>query len=596
MKPKRYYTPALPGLFFAAVLLCSCFTGLIAQAQQVKVSIGEGPFFIGDSIRFEVRVSGTDVEPTIEIAGTESEGLKVRFLDSGQQSFTQIINGRVVQSGASYNYSYVMDVSEPGDYSIGPFQVKAGSRVLSHPPLNVTVSDIELNDQMKLEVNFPAGNYYPGQRIPIELAWKFSGDVQTIRELKIQTEIFDRFQTLNAEKRQARNVIRILTKKGVLQLPATYSRETDRGETYQVLTVKSVLVVDRPQSMQIPAAVATCRKIIGVARRTNLFDLPVDRLGGYKTIPQKAISEPISVNVLPFPSEGRPSGFSGAIGEKYSLSTSVNRARFRVGDPVSLQLEISGVGNLDAVGLPEISSRLPPEKFDVTDEAIGGVVSGDKKQFTVPFRVKDESVDQIPPIRFSWFDPSAEQYVTVESKSISLDVSEGKFITSDDVVRPDASVTSKNDLMNADLLEQGSAMLDLSIESDVSEFRKKSKSGFSGTQYYVFYVLGGICILIAILDRRRVKPKSAGELFRDRMNAIRTRINALALDDDVIENLGTLLRELQSVGENWAGEDEQPLVDSLISKCDEIAFRPTPPSEVEKQELQDAAKRLMRSI
>jgi len=56
------------------------------------------------------------------------------------------------------------------------------------------------------------------------------------------------------------------------------------------------------------------------------------------------------------------------------------------------------------------------------------------KQFKVSIRVKDRNVTQIPPLKFSWFNPDLEQFKTTQSLPIALQVLEAQVVSAADVV------------------------------------------------------------------------------------------------------------------------------------------------------------------
>ena len=57
------------------------------------------------------------------------------------------------------------------------------------------------------------------------------------------------------------------------------------------------------------------------------------------------------LEVKPLPKEGRPEDFSGAIGQ-FSLQASATPKQAAAGDPISLNVTVSGRGNFDAMGSP----------------------------------------------------------------------------------------------------------------------------------------------------------------------------------------------------------------------------------------------------
>jgi hypothetical protein len=61
-------------------------------------------------------------------------------------------------------------------------------------------------------------------------------------------------------------------------------------------------------------------------------------------------------------------------------------------------------------------------------------VQGNTKTFTQTLRPTSESVREIPPIAFSWFDPNTGRYETAASKPIALSVSAVERLTTDAIL------------------------------------------------------------------------------------------------------------------------------------------------------------------
>lgn len=135
-------------------------------------------------------------------------------------------------------------------------------------------------------------------------------------------------------------------------------------------------------------------------------------------------SEPITLNIQPLPREGRPANFRGAVG-RYDLETSAGPRTVRAGEPVTVTVKISGVGNLDTVTPPEIPSgdlfqTYSPE-VETRKEVSGGRLGGERifKQVLIPLTAE---VKEIPPVSFTFFDPEPGEYRTLTGKPLAIEV------------------------------------------------------------------------------------------------------------------------------------------------------------------------------
>lgn len=158
------------------------------------------------------------------------------------------------------------------------------------------------------------------------------------------------------------------------------------------------------------------------------FDDPIfDQFFGRTTEKQITLhTDGAEVKINEVPVEGRPRDFSGAVG-KFAISGSASPVTGSTGDPLTLKLAITGQGNFNRVsteGLPagtDWKSYQPSASFAARDTS---ETSGTKTftQSIVPLKAGDQDV---PPVRFSYYDPDSKKFVTCESAPIPLNIKQG---------------------------------------------------------------------------------------------------------------------------------------------------------------------------
>jgi hypothetical protein len=149
--------------------------------------------------------------------------------------------------------------------------------------------------------------------------------------------------------------------------------------------------------------------------------VPLDRLAG-----EPVQNQPITIKVRPLPQEGRPAGFSGTVGV-YTLGAQLDKNEVRVGEPLTLQVSISGDGHIDSVGEPDL--KLPPaiEKYDSEREAkeeynaVQNRLQG-RIQYDFVLIPRQEGDFILEPIEFIYFDPGNGQYRTLSQGPFKLKV------------------------------------------------------------------------------------------------------------------------------------------------------------------------------
>ena len=136
-------------------------------------------------------------------------------------------------------------------------------------------------------------------------------------------------------------------------------------------------------------------------------------------------SEPVSVRVKKLPLEGRPSEFTGAVGE-FEVQASVDKQNLVSHQPFSLRVRIEGKGNAKVIDLPNI--ELPPEleRYDTKSETRFFKNGTSFKEFEVLMIPRKSGALKIPSLKLGFFDPKKEGYYIKETSPIELDVAEGE--------------------------------------------------------------------------------------------------------------------------------------------------------------------------
>ncbi len=149
------------------------------------------------------------------------------------------------------------------------------------------------------------------------------------------------------------------------------------------------------------------------------FDIP-----DVQEIPIKLKSKEVTVQVKPLPGNA-PASFGGAVGN-FTFSSSVNKSSTHTNEPVTLKLVISGQGNIKLINEPQFELPGDLEKFDPVinsrlDNSLGGT-----KTFEYLLMPKAPGTFTIPPVEFSYFDPSTKQYKTLKSQAFTVNVEKGQ--------------------------------------------------------------------------------------------------------------------------------------------------------------------------
>jgi hypothetical protein len=201
------------------------------------------------------------------------------------------------------------------------------------------------------------------------------------------------------------------------------------GNQFLLMTWHSVLAAVKPGDFSLSVEAPMSVKIntlssedISIASRMGAPFLQ----GLYSAIKPKDVNvtSPTSeLKVLPLPAEGRPSDFSGAVGN-FQVTSDIAPAHPAAGDPLTLRLHVTGTGNFDRVDSPMFSQlehwkTYPPKSAFKKSDALG--YKGEKV-FEQPLITAQSGDQTIPGLAFSYFNPNTRRYERVQTPPIEVSV------------------------------------------------------------------------------------------------------------------------------------------------------------------------------
>ncbi len=428
--------------------------GIIAGAQfahadspSVTAVLNSSEASLGETVRLEIRITGArgaDAPEQIMV-----DGLEIRRTGTSQRIEMNNLN---LTSSVVYDYT-VMPL-RAGRFTIPPQTIRVGNNSLRSPALTLNVADSSgrssgarsgrdtqaagSNNLVFAELIVPSKTAYVGEIVPVQIRMGFDPRVRP--RLIEPPEIAGQGFTAQKLQQSAENT------------------ETISGRIYEVVTYKTAIAAARAGKFEIGPVKAKAQVVVPrrqSAPRTrprSPFDLldqddpfsdpffsnPFSQLGERREVEIK--SEPVALEVKPLPPNAPPS-FSGAIGN-FTMTTEAKPKTVQVGDPITVTNTISGRGNFDRVNAPVIEDergwhKYPPSSKFKQDDEVG--LSGTKAFETV--LSPNEKKQGLPLLAFSYFDPVKEQYVTLHSEPIPINVEGGAAVASSAGAAPPGSAT-----------------------------------------------------------------------------------------------------------------------------------------------------------
>ncbi len=198
---------------------------------------------------------------------------------------------------------------------------------------------------------------------------------------------------------------------------------TYKGEPYRyVIVKKAVLVPNKAGKIIIEPLESEVTAGVPMDRRDFFGNMMLQDINFTITTGKKVI------NVKPLPEENKPLNFKGAVGNfQFDVNTSKNL--LKANESANIKVKITGKGNLKLIELPKI---IAPQGLEVYDpehkENIRTKLSGMQGEIYDQYAIVPQFKGKfkIPEISFSYFNPKDEQYHTIVSNPIFINVPEGE--------------------------------------------------------------------------------------------------------------------------------------------------------------------------
>ena len=324
--------------------------------------------------------------------------------------------------------TYSLTASREGSIQLPPVTVEVDGKTYRTNPVTVSIVKPGTTDRLDLELTLSEQQCYVGQPVVLTVKFYVSADIGDF-QFNIPALTNGAFEVEEADVSDPQaKLYRLHT--GMTVMVSQYRVKHNNMEAILV-TFSKILIPKRPGLIAMPEASVSANVAVGRARSRDLFD---SFLGGQIQYKRFSVnSEPLNLNVLPVPDEGKPSEFYGLIGQ-YTISASAAPTQVNVGDPITLTIKIGGSKYLKPVQWPDLEQvRELMDNFKIPLQKASPTIDKGFKVFTQTIRANNDKVTRIPPIPLASFDAGEGKYVTKYTEPIELDVAPTKVLTSADL-------------------------------------------------------------------------------------------------------------------------------------------------------------------
>jgi hypothetical protein len=396
------------GWLLLCIGLLLCAAQSFAAEPKFSATLDRDTILAGETATLTLTFEGVSPQgmPTIPaIPGLTQVGRPASSFN------TTIVNG---EASSTVSFSVPLRADKAGEYVIPQFTVNVGGKQLQSTPLTLKVTAApavteQSNRPAFLTIVLPKKEIYVGEVLVPEMRLFVRADLQfgDAQIPPLRGDGFTAGQFIRGQdfQKQVGNVM------------------------YNVVPVSAALV-------PVKAGLLTINAINGTITVAVPSSNPIDQLLGRAAGKQVALSiGEQNLTVLPLPSTNVPAGFSGAVGN-FRMDFTAGPTNIAAGEPITVNVRITGRGNFDAVTLPEQAAwrdfkTYPPKiDFKASDKFnVAGI-----KTFEEVISPESADIKEIPGFVFSFFNPDKKTYETLSKPAIPLMVRAGAAAVAPSVV------------------------------------------------------------------------------------------------------------------------------------------------------------------
>lgn len=468
-------------LFYISILLFLTSFTMMSQETELTASVSKNKLGVNQrlKIEFEINKQGADnfsppVFKNFKIVGGPSQSISRSWIN-GKASF-------------KLSYTYILQPLRKGEFMIPEASIELNGKTIKSKPIKVIVLDaVEIpkdpNDpnyiaeqNVHLVAEVSRSNPFVGQGVYVEYKLYVSNNISVNDYAVTESPEYNGFW--NQE----------------IQINGLRAREgTYNGEPYRYVVLKKALLIPT-KSGKLTIDPMKMDIVIGVPTgRGDFFGNPITR-----NIQREFASPKKYVTVKELPALGKPENFNGAVGD-FNFAVTTSRDILKSNQTALVQVKVNGSGNLKLFELPEIKTPselevFTPETKENVAVSTNGIQGSVSKNYTVVPQYKGKY--KIPSTSFSYFNPTTEKYVTINSEDIFVDVLEGKEL----VTNSDKNTAVKKEI---------NASANFRYIQTSSSFEPLQKTDFYDSNlFYILLLLPLITIPIGVLIAKKNEERS----------------------------------------------------------------------------------------
>jgi hypothetical protein len=598
--------------YYILTLLLFCAGLTFADDVKFVASVNSTTVGTGDQFEVSFSVNGNGERFT----PPDFSGFQVLSGPNFSSSMTSI-NG---STSVDNTYSYILMATKEGSFTIGTASIVINGRKFSTNAIKIKVvkgRPVQQGQQGGNQQSAPDANVQaaPSENLSKSLFIKAVVDKTNIyqgEQITVSYRLYTRLgiEQSGLDKLPDLNGFWSEEVKNTQQQQVQWHVENYKGLQYSVADIKqNILFPEHAGDLTIDPLVMT----FVVRQPVASHDIMEQMMGGsFKEVKYQAKSAPVIIHAKPLPEAGKPDSFTGAVGT-FKIEATVDRTELKANESLNYKVRVTGAGNIKllktlSTNFPADFEKYDPKITDTTTEQVSGVAGS--RFYNYLLIPRHEGDFTIEPIRFSYFNPATNRYVTLTSKPFHIKVNKGTA---------ESNVTAFSGADKQDVKTLGNDIR--YIKTGSPGLKKQGDEFFGSFGYYLLLLLGPLACVVAYTYRNqtiknnsdvvKVKSRNAGKVAAKHLANAQKQLltnNTQAFYEDVFKGLyGYLSDKLNILYANLDRETiasalkARALDDSLIKQlldtldlCEMARYAPV--NHISKQEVFEKAQGIINDI
>lgn len=411
------------GRIIALICFTLCFFSITSADDTIfNASVDKDTVAMDDTVQYTLEISGSSIGNTPGPALPQFANLRV--VGSYQSSNISIVNGKV---NVTKSFTYTLQPEKIGQARIDPAGITITGQTYKTKAIDLTITAATGE---KTEPQPGSHSRFPG--IWDNFDEFFSSPFPHFRQPEVVKD------PVKVELKASRATAYVNQQ---IILTFTFYRRINlfQNPLYTPPDTTGFWAVNLPTDKNPREVTLNGVKYLAQDFKTALFPttagkftlapasltVQTDPFGGTETIK----TTPLEIKVLPLPEEGKPKIFNGSVGQ-YQMKVWLKEQKIERGKPVQITAKIEGEGNIQTISEPVIELCREFKKLSASgkEELIKGKYgTSGSKSFEIVLIPLKEGRYTLPPFEYSYFDPVKEEYRTLKSQVLSLNILPERF-------------------------------------------------------------------------------------------------------------------------------------------------------------------------